>query len=637
MRCHCSGWRPLLGAASVVLLVVPAWSEDAASTPDATSTPAFTETVTVLAQPIESTGSSVTTLDRAAIDGAGAATLSGLLADQAGLHTTTNGSRGGMTTAEMRGGDPTYTLVVLDGMPLNDGTGNVGDVYGLGGLDLDELQRIEIVRGPVSSLFGSRALAGVIQLETRASREPGTHAGARLEGGSFSGRDASGWVGRARGRRTARASAGWRRERGRVGDDRYDGFHLNLNAGGLLAGRDLRLTGRYESFDADDYPDGSGGPNVGDGRLQRTENEEANVGLHWALARSARSWHGLALGVYRHSTDLDGPAIGEAIPGSESATHLTRLRLGWAGGFVLRPGWKLNAGADAEHERASSQVTLLLGPGVQLPGAYEATRTLAGAFAGLAGNAGSLSWDGTLRVDRPDTFALRWSPRASVSLTPRPWWRVRGSVGSGFKLPSFYALASPRALGGNPDLRPETSVGGDLGLDLMRGGLSGALSVFLTRYGDMIDFDYETLQLVNRARVRSRGVEASVRWQIARAWSLDGRLTRLGSRDLDVEQPILHQPAWSGAAALVWKPRPTIRTRLGVTGASWSYDQQIPAPERDRVAGRLLLDASLAWRVTRRLRLEAHGENLTDREYETLIGFPGPGRSLRIALRVGQD
>jgi outer membrane receptor for ferrienterochelin and colicin len=91
-------------------------------------TPRFHQTVTVLAQPIESAGAALTVVESKAIVSRGMTTLSGVLQEVAGLHVTESGSRTGVTTVEIRGGDPTHTLVLLDGVPLNDGTSSLGDV-----------------------------------------------------------------------------------------------------------------------------------------------------------------------------------------------------------------------------------------------------------------------------------------------------------------------------------------------------------------------------------------------------------------------------------------------------------------------------------------------------------------------------
>ncbi len=601
------------------------------------ATPTFTDTVTVLAEPVEAAGSAITTLDHGAITTSGAATVPDLLQTQAGLHVSQSGSQSGITTVEIRGGDPTFTLVLLDGLPLNDGTDSLGDITNLNDLALDEIESVEIVRGPTSSLYGSRALAGVVQLTTRRADEPGTHLGARVELGSSDTQRAGGAASWSDGGRDARLGVDWGREAGRVGDDRFERGTVTLNAGAPVLGKPLRLRGRWARWTGDDYIDGSGGPVLGDGALRHSESDEAGLALHWSLDERAARRQALDLAVYHHSMDRESPAIGQAVPASTADTTLTRLRAGWSGKFALGRFAKLNAGADLEDEHGESAALLFLAPGMDLPGDYSARRTTAGGFAGLSASRGALSGDATLRLDKTRGHDARWSPRASVSYAPRSWWRLRGTLGQGYKLPSFYALSSPRALGGNPALRPETSTGGDLGLDLKRGTLEGSVTLFASRYHDLIDFDYEAFQLINRAHVRARGVETSLAWSPAPALRLFAAVTRQECQDPDSTSPILHAPNWNGSGGVSWSIRSTVRLRLAARGVSREFDQQVPVPGRDSVSGRVLFDGLVTWKVAPHLTLEAHGENLAGREYETLIGFPGPRRSVRVVLRVGES
>jgi len=142
---------------------------------------------------------------------------------------------------EIRGGDPTFTLVLVDGVPLNDGTSNQGDIASLAALSADEIEHIEIVRGPISSLYGSRALAGVVYLTTRRATGRGLSARARLAVGSAAQRQANGSLGAAGTKRDGQLGVSWEKEAGRVGDDRFESLGARLNAGLPLAGRPLRV------------------------------------------------------------------------------------------------------------------------------------------------------------------------------------------------------------------------------------------------------------------------------------------------------------------------------------------------------------------------------------------------------------
>ena len=134
---------------------------------------------------------------------------------------------------------------------------------------------------------------------------------------------------------------------------------------------------------------------------------------------------------------------------------------------------------------------------------------------------------------------------------------------------------------------------------------------------------------VNRARVRTQGVELLARWQPHPTLWLTAEATWLEAEDLsDGAPPLLYEPRWQGGGALTWQPTPRVSLRVALRAVSSYRDNQIPVPDRDTVAGYGLLGVAGWWRVHGGWTLRAHLENATDGQYETLIGFPGPGRSV---------
>jgi outer membrane receptor protein involved in Fe transport len=154
---------------------------------------------------------------------------------------------------------------------------------------------------------------------------------------------------------------------------------------------------------------------------------------------------------------------------------------------------------------------------------------------------------------------------------------------------------------------------------------------FLQRYTDLVDFDFEQFLHVNRARVRTQGVEVTARFQPHPSLAVEAEATYLDAEDLDGGM-LLHEPRWTGGGGLVWQPRAGLTLRLQARAVSSSFDRQIPVPERDTVDGYSLLGLAGSWRVGRGFTVRARLDNLTGRGYETLVGFPGPGRSFRAGL-----
>ncbi len=610
-------------------------------TPEEEPAATFFSTATVRERPLSSATGSVAVLDREAIAASGARTVAELLRFVPGLDVTSGGTRGGLTTAQIRGGDPNFTLVLLDGVPLNDATYQVGDAFDLEGLPTLAVERIEIVRGPLSSFYGSTGLAGVINILTRRGQSGPPAIEAEAAAGDASFRQANAGVSGALGAATYFVGGTWEEERERVADERFEQLNLHGNlAAPLGALARLELKTRYASWEGDDYPDASGGPVFGSGELRRSDHEEISVASD---LRFGAERHKLAVSLYRHDLDRASPAVGFAVPASSESTRYTTARAGWSSVLYSAGGLRLSAGADVQREEGINRSVLLLPPefGGEIPGDYEITRTLPGAYAELIAERGDVVIEAGSRFDAPEDGAAQWSPRLGVSWRPDGGsTRVHASVGRAWKQPSFFALASPPQLGGNPGLRPERALGGDLGVEHDFAApylehLEAGATLFYNRYDDLIDFDFATFTHLNRSEVEARGVELSLGWRPSERWSVHANATWQRVEDLATQARLRHRPKWVGGARLDWRPIPRLDLQLDFQGVSRSFDEQIPVPERDVVSGYGLGGLAGSWRLSDRFELRGRIDNLLDRDYEALIGFPGPGRSLRLGLRYG--
>ncbi len=248
---------------------------------------------------------------------------------------------------------------------------------------------------------------------------------------------------------------------------------------------------------------------------------------------------------------------------------------------------ELRAGADLDREDVESGTFLVLPPefGGNIDGSYQDERTTVGGFAQMLFEKGRYQQEVGLRLDKPSGFDAVWSPRTSVS-----YWladertRLRGSIGRAFKLPSFFALSSPRALGGNPGLLEETSWGGDAGLDhhLPSAGLTFGASYFHTRFQNLVDFDFNLFLNVNRSRVRTQGAELFLDWRPVDQLTVRGDLTFLDIDDLDSPAPLLHRPRRSGGASLAWQPHSKVDVFW--KAATWGKASTTRSPSRSAIA-----------------------------------------------------
>ncbi len=634
----------LVAAAAMVLAGALPGALQAAAPPPGERSPetTFYETATVSARPLSAATAAVTVLDRQEIERAGARTVGELLRFVPGVALSTDGMRGGLTTAQIRGSKSTFTSVLLDGVPVNDPTYQVGNVFDLQGMPAAMVERIEIVRGPLSSVYGSTGLGGVINIITRQGK-PGPATGeAEVVGGNASLEAAHGVVSGGLGGGSYALGLGWEEESRRIAGDSFRQLSVlgNLSQP-LLPGWNLHLASRFSVWHADDYPDASGGPLFGSGELRRSEHREASLGgeLIAAGGDHPSKW---TASLYVHDMDRTSPAVPPLVPAATESTAYTAWRAG--GVMTLFAGNHLHwsAGLDGFLERGENRSVLEISgvPGGGVRGDYDLTRNLLGAYTELLAESGRLSAELTARLDRPGNFAgrrqqLEADPRAGVSYRLADGrTRLHASAGRAFELPSFFALASPRELGGNPALRPETAVGGDAGIDHTFAALhlDASATLFYNRFHDLIDFDFTRFLHVNRFAVAAQGAELSVAWRPTAHLRVAVDATCQEVTDLSTHAALLHQPRWVGGGRIDWEPLPGVAVRLDSQAVTRTFDQEIPVPDRNVVAGYQVLGLAASWQFSRSWRLRGRVDNLADRHYQALVGFPGARRGFAAGL-----
>jgi outer membrane cobalamin receptor len=621
-----------------LLLVEPPAASDAGQSPEADKKPpVFYETTTVTARPVSGATGAVTVVSRDELGTAEPRSGADVLRQVPGLNLLASGGRAGVTNAWVRGGDPNFTLVLLDGMPLNDSTELQGGAVNLEELSADLVGHAEIVRGPLTSFYGPNGLSGVVQLFTprggpgplrlTAAADLGDsdlrHGVVRAAGAAGTG----GWS----------AGAAYDEEGHRVADDRFrqlDGFaSLDVDLGPSAR---LSLTGRVAAGEQDDYPEGSGGPVYGSGETRHTDHDDLAVAARLELGEGKERRHQVTVGVASRGQDRTSPAIFPQVPESVEHTTFTRLRLGWQLPLALDERTTLDVGASGEGEWGENRSVLELPPelGGDVAGDYAESRASGGVFGVARQERGRFLYELALRADVASSDSVQLHPHAGVVWrTGSGRTRLRASVGRASKLPSFFALASPPALGGNPDLRPESTVGGEAGLEqaLFGDRLRLGATAFLHEYRDLVDFDFDLFLHVNRAEVRTRGLELTGEWRPLASVTVTAGATFVDADDLSGEK-LLHEPRWLGSARVTFRPSERVSLQLEARGVSHYLDRQIPVPERDTVDGYGLLGFAGSWRVGRGVLIRARLDNLTDRSYETFVGFPGPGRSVRVGL-----
>jgi len=597
------------------------------------------ERVIVRARPLESVATSVSIIDEETIEAANVRTVAELLEYVAGARVLSSGSRGGATTIQLRGGDPNFVLVLLDGVPLNDPTDLEGGAVNLSNLPISSVQRIEVARGPLSYFYGSTALSGIVNIVTRRGTTQKPQVRATVQGGGNALFRADVSVSGLAGGGDYYLGFDGERQDGHIGNETFrQGSLQGRFALPVGAAATLQLRTRLTSWDADDYPESSGGPVFGSGDLRHTEATEFDFGadLHWT---TSERWRNRIIGTYyRRDLERDSPGVFPLVPPSIEDTSYRHLRGGWLTIYDLSAVAQVSAGVDIDHESGDNISTLFLPPffGGDVSGDYALSRTTPGTFVEATASAGNLSVEAGLRADFPEDKDTEWNPRVGARYTfGRSGASVRGTVSRAFKLPSFFALASPPQLGGNPDLRPETSVGIDVGVDQRVDNLdlTASFTVFWIRYEDLIDFDFDLFQNVNRDEVKAKGIELSLRWNPDSRIAVYSDLTYQNAEDPASDEPLRNLPDWMGSVRVGYKPVEPLQIRLEISFASQSHDVQIAVPDRMTVDGYGVVDLAATWDVHPAWQLLVRIDNLSDTDYEHFIGFPQPGITGSVGLR----
>jgi outer membrane cobalamin receptor len=589
--------------------------------------------ITVSARAADAETASVTVVPSDEIEDAEVRNAAELVRLFSGVNVVSQGTLGGTSHAYTRGGDANFTLVLLDGIPLNDASDRQGGAVNLSTLAVHDLDRVEILRGPYSHFLGSSAVAGALNLVTRGGDEK--RGDIDIDAGESSYQRGTLSVGAPTPGVRYFAAVESEQEEQAVADDRYEQLSLRTKlAFDLGQGAELKLVARYSDLETDDYPEASGGPVYGSGEVRLTETDQLTAGISLALV--GESWqHAGSLSSNRADTDQATPGIGFVVPPAVESRSYRRSQLAWLSRRDLS-GVGIALGFQVDREDGDNSSLLLLPPafGGNVSGDYSLDRTTPGIFGEGTFRAGDLVVEAGVRADDPEDLDVEWSPRLGLRYgIGDSGWSLRSSWSRAFKLPSYFALASPPALGGNPDLLPETSEGIDLGVERRGGPHSLSLVLFSNTYEDLIDFDFDLFTHVNRSEVEAEGIELSTAYSPTTKLRLSSDWTWQQVEDTAPgSPPVLSSPDWFGNLRIAWHALDVLYVHLEARFSDESFDSQIPVPQRDRVDGYEVLDVAVRWQVTDEWRIAGHVDNVTDERYEQFIGFPHPGRRARVAV-----
>ena len=658
LRCP-GGARPLcLSFLSVLALGGPASGQGA---DQAVLLPDIVVTADRRPEPIGRSASAITVVTRDEIQTFNPTNVVDALRNVPGLDISDAGGPGSTTVVRLRGANTGQTLVLIDGIRVNDPTSASGE-FDFANLLPTAIDRIEVLRGPQSALYGSDAIGGVVNIITRSGGgEPRREA--RLEGGSYgtvsSSATASGSIGpwsyafSGAGQRSDGFSRfGFRipqLER-RFGRFEADGFTRWGGYGrlGYDAGEGVKLEMGIMSFRTFSEFD-QGAPSTLPRSILATANTRAVYDTPAEATRTFTQIWGRAtaeqgplthtLQVYANQTDREFRDI-TVRPNPDRVTANTlsefrgdRVGTEYQGDLRLETFGTLTFGGRFESEKAATFSTSNIpGPAIRQRtlDAEQNTRSIFALYQIPIGERIILSAGG--RHDEVNRLSFDTWRATGAFLIPETGTKLRASGGTGGKAPTLFQLFDPRF--GNAALSPETSIGWDAGIDqsFWDGRARLSATMFGNRFQDMIEFDSPSSRYLNVSRASSSGLEfegALVLWpELLR---LTGVYTHLDATDERTNLTLQRRPAHSGRIGLAITPFEGLLIEPRVTMVSERFSGN---NETLRLHPYARLDIYGEYRFDQTWRVFGRIENITDARYQEVLNFGTTGRAVYAGLSV---
>ena len=621
-------------------------------------------TATQTETPLAQVGSSVSVVSGADLVLKGAFSAADALRQMAGLAVVQSGGIGKTTSLFLRGGESDYTKILIDGIPINEPGGS----YNLANLSTASIDRIEVVRGPQSALYGSDAISGVVQIFTRRGRseELSPKPFVIVEGGTFSTFRYGGGIEGSSDRIDYLASFSRFDTDNVAANDSFNETSITGNLGIRLSKKaDLRAVFRSEAGR-------SGIPGLtafGRPDLDAYYRRQDKAGTVALTVVHTPSWtQKIAYGINDSRQFSENPLdSGSYTPRYQERTapfeyydwtfqslnQTRRQRMNYQSDLILPRGHLLSFGGDYEHESG------VVGDPSLSPASV--SRDNFGGFIQDQWAVGNRVFaTAGVRLDRNESFGFYASPRLSFAVLARPasanrWvgiTKLKANFGLGIKEPTLLeSFSTSLYTKGNPDLRPEKTVSFDAGIEQYFSSSRGVLELtyFHSRFRDQIGYaisnpiTYEG-SYFNLGKSRARGLETALRYDLLEDVSIAGSYTFLDSEVLESSnsfdpayaqgQALFRRPRHAGTIDLRWKPG---RWTFGATAimVGERVDSDFSSLGITRNKGHWILNLLANLRLLEDVSLYAVLNNAANERYMEVLGYPALSRHFRVGLRAG--
>ncbi len=603
MKCKIRFFIPFLGLG--LLLIASA----KAQTTRAAKLDKVVVTATRTLQPTAITLAQTYVIDRDEIEASGAISLAELLQRYAGVEIRASGGPGQPSGIFMRGANSAHTLVLIDGFRVGSATSGS---TALENIALDLVERIEIVKGPLSSLYGADAMGGVVQIFTRGSDRPRLTAEAGV--GNHSSLVFNSGFSAIEGKTSLTVDAGYRRISAPSA--------TNIEAGGYVYDPDrdpysvshalIKFSHTFwqgEKISLNAWQSRSK-TNFDAGPADNANNRQTLSGIELASENKILPWWNSSLKIGRTTDD-------SIIHSNSGGTFRTQQnQIGWQNELVA-PAGKLLFGYAWLDQQVNSSI-----------GYTQDRRTTQSVYASLAEQLDNQHLHASIRHDRDDQYGKRSTGSISYGVNIWPDELVYASYGKGFHAPSFNDLYYPSF--SNPSLRPEKSKNSELGYRLTRRDYQFNLAVFDNQIDDLIAYNAAAAKPENLRRAHIKGWEASgqLNWN---GFLLKGTLTAQKPKDADTGLQLQSRSKQFGSIAIS-TTQDKWNMGMDITASARRYDSTNETPA-SIMGGYVLLGAYVKYNVDKKWAVELTGTNLANRAYDLIKGYNPPGRYILLNIK----
>ncbi len=572
------------------------------------------EEIIVAANRIEQSTSTVmaaiTVIDRESILASSAQNLAELLAGVPGMQFSPAGGQGAQTSLFLRGTESDHTLIMIDGVQMTTGTGPAGR---LEFIPLDQIERIEIVRGPRSSVYGSEAIGGVLNIITKPQVTEDFSGKVKLMLGTENSNDTNlGLQGRV-GNTALSLNASHREtdginfsNRGSSDDDGYENDSLSLSFLHQFNDR-ASLSSSYSTFDAaSDYDDGT----------VNTDSQQFATTLTAALSDN---WEMSLIADKFQEDSVDAGAFGTTTSRSENR------KLSWQNIYTASPNNIFSFGIDHQEQELRYSTFGAL--------QTSTSRDNDGVYGVYIHDNESMDFTFSLRNDDNERFGNHSTGSVAIGHDFTDTTRAWLSYGTAFKAPNLidlYVDFPAFSFFANPNLQPETSDSVELSLQTQAWGAKWQFNLFRNDIDDLISIDSTFTTLANVQKARINGLEATLGTSIA-GWKMDAALTLLDHENRSTGIDLLRRPEQT-LAVNVAREIGALDLAVNLQLQSDHLDIDPISFGNSRVAGYGTVNLIAGYKINDAMSLRLRIGNVFDKDYQVVDGFNTYGRTAQLSI-----